>query len=193
MLFIILAAAAALVTSPGPHIDPLASQPLAVVAADHAPGSCHYRVAANGMPLPDPLCNPGAINPTLTIDVLRDPTFRTGTVRDKVTSPAKKRRVYEWYGIIPPKNNTGANQTCELDHIIDLSAGGADTLDNIFPQCQRPSDPPVPVGQRWFKIKDAKAEHVLIAAIKAGADDAALADLQRRIAADWTQFLPTGR
>jgi hypothetical protein len=46
----------------------------------------------------------------------------------------------------------------------------------------------VPVGQREFKIKDAHAELSLMRAIKAGAD---LEDIQRRIAEDWTQFLPT--
>lgn len=191
-MFAVLAAAVAL-SGADLHIDPRANVPLAYVSIDHAPGSCHVREAANGMPLPDPTCTPGAINPTLTLKVLRDPAFRTGMVRDKLTSKDAKRKVYAWYGIVPPKNNTGANQTCELDHLVDLSAGGADSLPNIFPQCQRPSDPPVPVGQRWFKLKDAKAEHVMIAAVKAGKiDDAQLRDMQERIAADWTQFLPSG-
>jgi hypothetical protein len=174
-------------------IDPKASVSLGAGVTDHAPGSCHYREAANGMPLPDANCSPGAINPTLTLDVLNDPQFRTGVVRDKVTSEAQKRKVFEWYGITPPANNTGQTQTCELDHIVDLSAGGADTLDNIFPQCQRPTDPAVPVGNRWFKLKDRFAEHVMIAAVKSGKlTPDQLADMQRKIAADWTQFLPTG-
>ena len=185
-MFLILAAAVALASTPALHIDPRASEPLAPVAADHAPGSCHVRFAANGMQLPDPTCSPGAINPTLTIDVLLNPAFRTGMVRDKLTSAAAKRRVYAWYGITPPKNNTGPNQTCELDHVVDLASGGADSLDNIWPEC---GDPNVPVGEREFKTKDRFAEHDVMRQVKAGAD---LADLQHRIAADWTQFLPTG-
>ena len=174
-------------------IDPKASAPLAVVASDHAPGSCHVRIAANGMQLPDESCSPGAVNPTLTPDVLRDPAFRTGVVRDKLTSAAMKRKTYAWYGIAPPKNNTGQTQVCELDHVVDLSAGGADSLANIWPQCQAVGAAPVAVGDREFKIKDRFAEHVMIAKVKAGVTPAELADLQERIAADWTQFLPTGR
>lgn len=186
MISLILAAAIALVTTPALHIDPRASEPLATVAVDHAPGSCHVRFAANGMQLPDPACTPGAINPTVTADVLRDPTFRTGTVRDQLSSAAAKRKVYGWYGITPPKGNTGQNQTCELDHVISLGLGGSDALENVWPECG-PND--FPVGQREFKVKDAHAELSLMRQVKAGAD---LKDIQRRIAEDWTQFLPTG-
>lgn len=189
-MLLILAAAAALVTAPALHIDPRASVPLGPVlppGLEHAPGSCHVRFARNGMQLPDPLCTPGAINPTLTAAVLLNPAFRTGMVRDKLSSADAKRRVYVWYGIIPPKHNVGPNQTCELDHVIDLASGGADSLDNVWPEC---GDPNVPIGEREFKTKDRFAEHDVMRQVKAGAD---LADLQRRIAADWTQFLPTGR
>lgn len=167
-------------------INSKATQALWPTAADHAPGSCHVRKAADGYQLPDRACSPGAINPTLTLSVLLNPAFRTGMVRDKLTSAAAKAKVYSWYGITPPKNNTGQNQTCELDHVVDIGAGGADSLDNIWPQCQPPESPPVRVGQREFKIKDRFAEHDLIRQIKAGGD---LVALQRRIAADWTQFI----
>lgn len=185
MLILALAAATA-VSATSLGIDPKASVPLAPVAADHAFGECHFGVAANGMPVPDVRCTPGAINPTLTVKALTDPRFRTGMVRDQVSSAAQKRKTYAWYGIIPPKNNTGANQTCELDHVVDLGSGGGDGLANIWPQCQRPTDPPVPVGQRWFKVKDANAEHQMIAALKAGETDDQLLEQQKRIAADWT-------
>lgn len=164
-------------------VDPLASQPFAPTSPDHAPGSCHVRRALNGMQLPDPTCTPGAVNPTVTADVLRNPAFRTGTVRDKATSAAQKRHVYAWYGIAPPLHNTGPNQVCELDHLISLGIGGADTLDNLWPQCGPAG---VPVGQREFKVKDAHAELGLMRDIKAGSD---LVDIQRLIAADWTQFI----
>lgn len=186
MLVILAAALAASAPVAAFHIDPRASLPLAPVAADHAPGSCHARLAANGMQLPDPACSPGAINPTVTAAVLRDPAFRTGAVRDQLTSAAAKRKVYVWYGIAPPQGNAGQNQICELDHVIDLGAGGSDALENIWPQCQRPGSPPVQVGEREFKIKDRFAEHDAVRQIKAGAD---LADIQRRIAQDWTQFI----
>lgn len=169
-------------------IDPKASVALSAVPADHAFGACHFRAAANGAPLPDPKCTPGAVNPTLTVEVLTDPNFRTALVRDHGTSETVKRKVYGWYGLKPPKNNTGQNQTCEGDHLIDLGSGGADTLANYWPQCQGPTDPPIPVGKRWFKIKDANAEHQMIAALKSGITAAQLAALQKRIADDWTQL-----
>lgn len=182
-MLVLLAAAVALVTS---NVDPLANQPLGPVAATHAPGSCHVRLAANGMKLPDPACTPGAVNPTVTADVLRDPTFRTGTVRDQLSSAAAKRKTYTWYGIAPPKGNTGQNQVCELDHLVSLGLGGSDALENIWPECGPAG---VPVGRREFKVKDAHAELSLMREVKAGSD---LKDIQRRIAGDWTQFLPTG-
>jgi hypothetical protein len=184
VFLIVLALSAALA-----GIDPKASVPLSPVAADHEPGSCHVRYAANGMGLPDPLCSPGAINPTLTIEVLLDPDFRTGMVRDHLTSADAKRKTYIWYGITPPAHNTGPDQTCELDHVVDIGAGGADSLANIWPQCQAPGAPPVAVGDREFKTKDRFAEHSVMRLIKGGAD---LAATQRKIAADWTQFLPAG-
>jgi len=184
MSLTILLAAAAIA-----GINPLASQPMHPTAADHAPGSCHTRKAPDGYLLPDPNCTPGAINPTLTVSVLLNPNFRTDTVRDKVTSEAMKRKVYGWYGITPPANNTGQSQICELDHVIDLGAGGADTLDNIWPQCGGPNSASLPVGQREFKIKDRFAEHDVIALIKAGHN---LLDLQQRISTNWTQFITPG-
>jgi hypothetical protein len=166
------------------HIDPAANQQLAPTAATHPPGSCHMRHAANGMQLPDPLCTPGAVNPTVTGDVLRNPKFRTTCVRDKGTSADAKRQTYVWYGITPPANNaTGATQICELDHLVSIGLGGSDDLANIWPQCG-PAN--VQVGQREFKVKDAHAELGLMRDIKAGAD---LPTIQRNVAQDWTQFI----
>lgn len=185
LLTVVLGAADAMAQAL-PAFNPLATQALAPTSATHAPGSCHVRKAANGMQLPDPACSPGAINPTLTQAVLLNPAFRTDMVRDKLTSPSVKMRVYAWYGIAKPTNNVGQNQTCEMDHVVDLASGGADSLDNVWPQCQAPGSAPVPVGKREFKIKDTFAEHDVMRLVKAGAS---LPDLQRRIAQDWTQFV----
>jgi hypothetical protein len=164
------------------HIDLKASQPLAPVAETHAPGSCHVR-QSHGYAIPDPTCTPGAINPTVTAITLRDKNFRTGCIRDGATSADQKRQVYSWYGITPPTHNAGPTQTCELDHLVSLRIAGADTLDNVWPECDHPEQP---IGKRGFKIKDAKAENDAAKAVKAGAD---LSDIQRRVAQDWTQFL----
>jgi hypothetical protein len=51
-----------------------------------------------------------------------------------------------------------------LDHLVPLEMGGADTIENIWPQCG-------PVGgtlrQRYFKQKDV-VENYLTARVKAG-------------------------
>ncbi len=138
---------------------------------------------SRGYPLPDPECTPGAINPTVTAEVLSDPGFRTNCIRDGATSSTKKNKTYGWYGIAKPAHNTGAAQTCELDHLVSLELGGADTLDNIWPQCG-PED--VVLRARYFKQKDI-VENYLAAQVKAGNMD--LREVQRGIAEDWTQYL----
>lgn len=138
---------------------------------------------SNGFPIPDRNCTPGAINPTVTIDVLHDPHFRTSCYRDGATTAAQKNQTYEWYGIAHPSQNTGRTQTCELDHLISLELGGADTLDNIWPQCGPDG---VTLPERYFKEKDT-VENYLAAEVRAGRMD--LGEAQRGIATDWTQYL----
>jgi hypothetical protein len=125
---------------------------------------CTQRVVPRGFILPDPACTPGAINPTVTINVLQDPNYRTSCTRDGATSAAQKNKTYGWYGLPHPANNTGANQFCELDHLISLELGGADTLENIWPQC---GPDKVTLRERYFKQKDA-VENYLAAQVKAG-------------------------
>jgi hypothetical protein len=119
--------------------------------------------------------------------MLRNPHFRTKCVRDKATSAAKKTTTYGWYNVPHPANNQGPTQTCELDHLVSLELGGADTLDNIWPQC----GPRGARGEhRYFKQKDA-VEDYLAAQVRSGA--ISLADAQHGIATDWTQYLAAAR
>jgi len=161
-------------------IDSNASEALTSVAAP--PGTCSTRSKGEFL-LPDPLCTPGAINPTVTAEVLRDPSFRTACVRGHATSAGQKNSTYGLYGIDHPDHNIGQTQTCELDHLISLELGGADTVDNIWPQCG-PSDKVL--SERFFKRKDA-VENFLAKQVREGR--MSLADAQRGIATDWTQFL----
>lgn len=55
--------------------------------------SCRVQIR-NGLPLPDPKCTPGTINPTVTLAVLRDKFFRTleigePTLRDDPEGPGR--------------------------------------------------------------------------------------------------------
>jgi hypothetical protein len=162
-------------------IDDAASRPLQSVPVP--PVHACATSMRNGYPVPDPTCTPGAYNPSITSDILSDRGFRTCCVRNNVTSEEQKALTYDWYNLPHPADNHGSSQTCELDHFIPLELGGADTLDNIWPQCG-PDD--VALRQRYFKQKDT-VENYLAAQVKAG--NMALDAAQQGIAADWTQYL----
>ena len=167
------------------NIDGRASSPLRAVTLP--PQQSCTTHTSNSFPIPDPNCTPGAINPTLTSVVLKDPRFTTRCIRDAATQEQEKTTTYEWYNLPHPSNNSGENQICELDHLISLELGGADTLDNIWPQCG-PSGVALP--QRFFKEKDT-VENFLAMQVREGRMD--LAEAQRGIATDWTQFLDQAR
>jgi len=166
-------------------VDPTASTSLATWQ-EPAPSSCAAHMV-NGYPVPSASCTPGATNPTVTLAVLQSHAFKTGCERDKASSPAQKDHTYGWYGIAKPAHNIGLTQTCEKDHLISLELGGADTVDNIWPQCGPDG---VPLASRYFKQKDA-VEDYLAAQVRAGAIP--LADAQRGIATDWTQYLDAAK
>jgi hypothetical protein len=160
-------------------VDPTASSPLA-----ESSGNNDCKLASSGnYSRPDPKCTPGAVNPTVDLAVLQSGKFKTGCERDSATSSTKKQTTYVSYAIKKPAKNTGKSQTCELDHLISLELGGADTLDNIWPQCG-PSG--TVLAKRYFKIKDA-VENYLAAQVKNG--DMSLGDAQHGIATDWTQYI----
>lgn len=167
------------------HIDPEASSPMRSVTLPPS-GTCKP-IMKNGLPLPDPTCSPGAINPTLTLQVLAAKSFTTKCVRDLASSAAEKQKTYAWYKIKKPLHNSGSTQVCELDHIISLELGGADTLENLWPQC---GPNKAALNKRFFKQKDA-VENFLAREVKAGRMD--LATAQRGISENWTQFLAAAR
>jgi hypothetical protein len=146
------------------------------------PAQCKTRVS-NGFVLPDPNCTPGAVNPSLTVEVLRNPQFRTSCVRSHATTEDQKNKTYGYYGIPHPGQDSGVTQICELDHLVSLELGGADTLENIWPQCGPPNTVLV---HRYFKEKDT-VENYLAKQVRDGM--MALEKVQQGIAADWTQYL----
>jgi hypothetical protein len=167
------------------RVDPKASDPIRAVTLPPS-GTCKP-VMKNGLPIPDPTCSPGAINPTLTLAVLKAKGFTTDCVRDRATSATEKQKTYDFYKIEKPAHNKGPAQVCELDHIISLELGGADTLENLWPQC---GPNKVALAKRFFKQKDA-VENFLNREVKAGRID--LSAAQRGIAEDWTQFLAAAK
>ena len=69
-------------------VDGRASTPLRAVTLP--PLQTCTTHTSNGFPVPDPNCTPGAINPTLTIEVLRDRRFTTRCTRDSATQEEKR-------------------------------------------------------------------------------------------------------
>ena len=86
-----------------------------------------------------------------------------------------------------PDNNSGKNQTRELDHLVRLELGGADGMGNIWPEWG-PAD--VSLRERYFKQKDL-VENYLAAKVRSG--EMPIAEAQRGIASDWVQYLTVAR
>jgi len=64
-----------------------------------------------------------------------DQICRPGAARDeRNVSEAEKKRVYELYGVAKCEGYCKGKQGCEIDHLISLEIGGANTEDNLWPQ-----------------------------------------------------------
>ena len=123
--------------------------------------------------LPDPKCTPGAINPSVTQDNIKNTICVPGysrTVRPPVsyTSPLKIK-LMQSYGFTDSRSNY------ELDHLVSLEIGGNPTdVRNLWPE---PG-----YGQYNFHIKD-RFENYLHNQVCNGA--MSLSQAQKEIAADW--------
>jgi hypothetical protein len=160
-------------------VDPTASKALTHAGAQQ---HCSAKLSRS-YPIPDPKCTPGAINPTVTLAVLQGGKFKTGCERNRASSVAGKNKTYGEYDVPHPDNNRGQNQVCELDHLVSLELGGADTVDNIWPQCGPDHET---LARRYFKIKDS-VENYLAVQVRDGNID--LQTAQRGIAKDWTAYI----
>jgi hypothetical protein len=148
------------------------SQKTTSLGAAHA-GACSTHQAANGYTLPDPSCTPGAFNPTVPEPVFGNKKFTTKCVRDCITDAARKKTTYAAYRV-------SENPSCELDHLVPLEMGGADSLDNIWPQCGQ-----APNSKNYKDIKDQVESYLAIKVIQGMDIDAA----RKGIASDWTQYI----
>ena len=105
------------------------------------PTECH--IVKGG--LPDPTCTPGAINPSVTQDNIKDTICVSGYTK-KVRPPTSyttplKTKLMKSYGFTDSRFNY------EFDHLIPLEVGGHPTdVKNLFPE---PG-----YGQYNFHIKD---------------------------------------
>ncbi|APB00089.1 hypothetical protein KP696_02260 [Nocardia seriolae] len=152
------------------------------VAAQPAPGSCHYRYTADKQPLPDPVCTPGATNPKVTAANLADTICKSGytaSIRPNtsITNPEKTANIKS-YGY------TGDPRDAEYDHLISLELGGdPNDARNIWVE---PPSPGHAAGAGPNNPKDGVESkmHALICNGKV-----ALVDAQVAIVTDWTTAL----
>ena len=160
-------AAADVPVGPGPNGDyTVQSQP--------APGACHYRDAADGATLPDPVCTPGATNPAVTPDTLYSTICKKGysaSIRPpREITDAEKRANAAAYGY------SGSLAETEYDHLIPLALGG-DPNDprNLWVE---PTASPNPKDDIEFRLIQLVCRRQV-----------PLADAQAAIATDWTTAL----
>jgi hypothetical protein len=139
--------------------------------------------------LPNPQLSPGEVRTTDVYAVCHE---RTQTYRE--TSESLKNRVYGRYNVRPHEgvcvdtirvtHGTSKHpahkirEACEIDHIIALELGGADTEANLFPQ---PYNPPSGIGAH---AKD-RVENYLHHQVCDHGFSLPLA--QQQIASDWYQ------
>lgn len=84
--------------------------------------------------LPDQMRTPGKVREGATAVELCMDGFTTKAFRH--TTPAMKRAVYLRYNTSP---NAGLCKSgCEVDHLVPLTLGGDDVIENLWPQ---PSEP----------------------------------------------------
>lgn len=138
-------------------------------------------VAVDGRP--DPRCTPGDIVPGCTAALICGSSFRTRSIRDTRTSSGEKNIVYRMYGMPHPRDNNGANQKTEKDHLVPLELCGADTIANIWPEGS-------PGWDSWrgpgFREKDSAenfAWHEVCVT-----HTLSLSDAQRAMATDWRGY-----
>jgi len=133
--------------------------------------------------LPDAACTPGDVLPDEDESVVCSADFHTGSVRDQSTSPTQKRTVYPAYNVPYPDNNRGASQVCEIDHLVALQLGGADTMSNLWPECS-------PGYANWqgpsFRDKDGYENYLWFRVCMK--KDLPLHDAQLQIASDWRKY-----
>lgn len=114
---------------------------------------------------PDPRLTPGAATNATTADVCRPGYARQArNVPDYV-----KRQAFAEYGVVPLPG-----ERFEIDHLVPLELGGANTLANLWPQ---------PYAGTWTAGEKDHLENALHREVCAGQEP--LSDAQQEIRTDW--------
>jgi hypothetical protein len=146
-------------------------------------GQCHLRTSPTGQPLPDPDCTPGETDEAVTQTTMATTVCRRGGYTSSVRPPravttAAKKQIMAAYGI--PYSQASRY---ELDHLIELSAGGSSAAANLWPEPNTFIGGTASSSQFIRNDKD-QVEAYLFNALCAGR--VSLHQLQREVAADWS-------
>jgi hypothetical protein len=127
---------------------------------------------------PDPLLTPGAVRPAMTVDAICATAW--GKDARHVTA-AMKREVLAPYHADAKACPAGR---IEIDHLIPRELGGADVVDNLWPECYEPVDRDKS-KQAWGAHKKDRLENELHRRVCAARSPELLSEYRREIAADW--------
>ncbi|PWG15520.1 hypothetical protein DF268_01645 [Streptomyces sp. V2] len=162
-----------------PVVTALSAFALAAAGLTFTAGTAHAQSCSQSyLPLPDPSCQPGALNPDVTQDTIGSTICVSGwtaTVRpsSSYTTALKKQQIVE-YGY-----SDTSTSDYEEDHFIPLELGGAPKdPENLWPEPE--------YGDKTAGNKDT-VENRLKKAVCAG--QVSLTDAQNAIASDWTTAL----
>ncbi|KND33672.1 hypothetical protein [Streptomyces acidiscabies] len=162
-----------------PVVTALSAFALAAAGLTFTAGTAHAQSCSQSyLPLPDPSCQPGALNPDVTQDTIGSTICVSGwtaTVRpsSSYTTALKKQQIVE-YGY-----SDTSTSDYEEDHFIPLELGGAPKdPENLWPEPE--------YGDKTAGNKDT-VENKLKKAVCAGQVN--LTDAQNAIASDWTTAL----
>ncbi|WP_075736897.1 hypothetical protein [Streptomyces acidiscabies] len=162
-----------------PVVTALSAFALAAAGLTFTAGTAHAQSCSQSyLPLPDPSCQPGALNPDVTQDTIGSTICVSGwtaTVRpsSSYTTALKKQQIVE-YGY-----SDTSTADYEEDHFIPLELGGAPKdPENLWPEPE--------YGDKTAGNKDT-VENKLKKAVCAGQVN--LTDAQNAIASDWTTAL----
>jgi hypothetical protein len=139
------------------------------------PGECHAvtQSAVSGFVLPDPACTPGAIDPAVTQADLASTVCESGYTRT-VRPPASNTNAFKSQALAA--YGEAYARTIELDHLVPLELGGANSASNLWPE-------PNKTSATGFNNPKDPVEAKLKAAVCSGT--VTLAAAQDAIATDW--------
>lgn len=154
------------------------------------PGSCHLSKAADGQPLPDPSCTPGATDRRVEQSDLGTTICRPGGYSESVRPPEALTEAFKVKDLAA-YGETSPLSSYELDHLVPLGLGGASDTSNLWPE---PDDHPSgPYGPANGKDVVEDQLHDLVCAAVRGEPYVPVATAQVLIASDWTTALSRAR